>query len=344
MKIVHTADVHLSSDHPERIEALEEVLEVCRQEGADLLLITGDLFDQNVNVEDIKTDLRPKFSDNDFHTLLIPGNHDNSAFRQEDYFGDDVEVLDERPYQKKVFDKVNIVALPYTDKKFSKLIEPLSEAREENKKNVLMIHCTLAGASGGFGNESKYMPVEPAELVQTGYDHVLSGHIHSSATRKSYENTVFAYSGSPVSISSSETGKREVWILDTEKDSMETRELETFHYLRKDLELLPGEEESALEKLEETLDGRDLDQASVIVDVEGFTERDIQGFEKEVEATVDDHSPRETEVRIKGLESSKSIVNSDIYTEFREKLDEKDFENPKLVEKKFLRGLSRHER
>lgn len=344
MKIVHTADVHLASDHPERMEALKQVLEVCQEEEADLLLITGDLFDQNVNVEEIKTDLRPLFSGNSFDTLVIPGNHDNSAFRQEDYFGDDIEVLDERPYEKKVFDEVNIVALPYTDEEFSEMIEPLSEAREENKKNVLMIHCTLAGASGGFGEEIKYLPVEPAELVQTGYDYVLSGHIHSSATRKSYDNTVFAYSGSPVSISSSETGRREVWVLDTEDDSMETRELETFHYVREGLELLPGEEKEVLDQLEGSLEDRDLDEASVIVNVDGFTERDIEDFRDEIGEKLDNYSPREKDVRVEGLESAKSIVESDIYTEFREKLDSKEFENPELVEKKFLRGLSRHER
>lgn len=344
MKIVHTADVHLASDHPERMEALQEVLKICEDEKADLLLITGDLFDQNVNVEDIKTDLRPIFSDNTFETFVIPGNHDNSAFRQEDYFGDDIEVLDERPYEKKVFDDLNIVALPYTDKNFSELIEPLSEAREENKKNIMMIHCTLAGASGGFGEESKYMPVEPSELIQTGYDYVLSGHIHSSATRKSYENTVFAYSGSPVSISSSETGRREVWVLDTEEGSMKTRELDTFHYFRQELEMLPGEEENALKTLEMNLDGKDLDQASVIVKAKGFTEIDVEDFREQINQKIEDYAPRDSEVRIKGLESAKSIIGSDIYTEFREKLEDNDFENPELVEKKFLRGLSRYER
>ncbi|MFB6115411.1 MAG: exonuclease SbcCD subunit D, partial [Candidatus Nanohalobium sp.] len=169
MKIVHTADVHLSSEHPERLEALEEVVQVCKDEEADLLLVTGDLFDQNVNVEEIKTDLRPLFSGNSFDTLVIPGNHDNSAFRQEDYFGDDIEILTSRPYTSRTFDDVNIVALPYTEQSFSELVGPLSEATEEGKTNILMIHCTLAGASGSFGEESKYLPVKPAELVRTGF-------------------------------------------------------------------------------------------------------------------------------------------------------------------------------
>lgn len=343
MKIVHTADVHLSSGHPERLEALKEVLDLCREEEADLLLITGDLFDANVNVEDLKTELRPLFSDNDFDTLLIPGNHDRSAFRQEDHFGKDIQLLDDKPYERESFEDVNIVALPYTDKDFSQLVEPLSEATVNDKKNILMIHCTLAGTQGGFGNESEYLPVKPAELVQTGFDYVLAGHIHSSATRKTFGETVFAYSGSPVSISSSETGKREAWILDTE-DGMETRELETFHYLKQEKELLPGEEEEKEGRIIEELEEKDLEKASIIVELEGFTERPVDELSESLEERIAELEPEEVDIRISGLESAASIVDSKIYTEFQEKIEEKSFENPELVEQKFLRGLSRYER
>lgn len=343
MKIVHTADIHLSSNHPERLEALEEILNLCEEEGADLLLITGDMFDANINVEEVKTDLRPMFSDNSFETLLIPGNHDKSAFRQEDHFGKNIQLLDSKPYGRETFEDVNIVALPYTDKDFSQLVEPLSQATVDDKKNILMIHCTLAGTNGGFGNESKYLPVKPAELVRTGFDYVLAGHIHSSATRKTFGETVFAYSGSPVSISSSETGKREAWILDTE-EGMETRELDTFHYIRHEKELLPGEEEEVEENMIEELEEKDLKKASVIIELDGFTERPVEELSESIEKKIVELEPEETDVRMSGLESASSIVNSKIYTEFQEKMEEKSFENPDIVEQKFLRGLSRYER
>ncbi|WP_414837432.1 metallophosphoesterase family protein [Candidatus Nanosalina sp. VS9-1] len=343
MRIVHTADVHLSPDHPERFEALEQVVEKCGDEDADLLLITGDLFDKNVDIEGLKTDLRPLFSDNSFQTLVIPGNHDNSAFRREDYFGDDLEVLTDRPYSSKVFGDVNIVALPYTEKSFSELVEPLSEAVEEGKTNILMIHCTLAGNSGGFGDEERYLPVKPQELVRTGFDYVLAGHIHSSATRRKFGATTFAYSGSPVSISSSETGKRKIWLLDTD-EGMETRELDTFYCINESGSILPGEEEELKDKITGDLEQKDLGKASVILELDGFTERPVDQFSRELKDDVKSLGPESIDVNVSGLESASSLVDSEIYREFRERLEEKDFENPELVEKKFLRGLSRHER
>lgn len=343
MKIVHTADIHLSPNHPERLNALEKVVELCEKEEADLLLVTGDLFDANIDLEELKTDLRPLFSDNSFQTLVIPGNHDKSAFRQEDYLGEDLEVLQDGLYSKKIFEDVNIVGLPYTNKDFSEMVEPLSNAVEEDKKNILMIHCTLAGATGGFGDESEYLPVKPSELVQTGFEYVLAGHIHSSPTRKSFGDTVFAYPGSPVSISSSEIGKRKVWLLDTGQ-GLETRELDTKYFLKEKKEVLPGEEEEVKEAIENNFEGRDLEKASIILEIEGFTQEKVQELSKELKKEVEGFEPLEVNVKKLNLESADSIMGSEIYNEFKRKMEDKDFEKPDLVEKKFLRGLSRNER
>lgn len=339
MKIFHTADVHLTPNHPERLEALEEIVDICRREEADLLLITGDLFDGNADIEDLKTDLRGLFSENSFDTLVIPGNHDRSAFRKEDFFGDDLEVLTEHPFERKEYDEVNIVGVPYTDKEFSDLAEDLSEASVEGKKNILMLHCTLTGVSGSFGEETEYLPVRPEGIVQTGFDYVLAGHIHSSATRRSFEDTVFAYSGSPSSVSTSETGRREIWRLEEE---LSTVGLDSFHYLKQDIDVLPGEEESLLEKTASSFNGRDISQACVLIEVTGFTERSVKQLQKQFSDCVED--AREVRVDIERLESASSIVESDLYNEFQQRLKDKDFENPGQIEKKFLRGLSRYER
>lgn len=325
------------------MEALEHVVQLCEDEEADLLLISGDLFDDNVDLDDLKTDLRPLFSGNSFQTLVIPGNHDRSAYRQEDHFGDDIQVLRQKPFTGKAFGNVNIVALPYTDRGFSDIAEELSEATVPGKKNVLMIHCTLAGSQGSFGEESRYMPVKPSELVQTGFDYVLAGHIHSSATRKKFGETVFAYSGSPVSVSSSETGKREAWLLDTD-EGLNTAEIDSFHYLKEEREILPGEEEEAENELIESFREKNLEKASLIVELSGFTEKPVDEFLEELEGKIEVLDPEGFEIKSSGLESASSIVDSKIYKEFQEKMEQKDFENPELVEKKFLRGLSRYER
>jgi exonuclease SbcD len=344
VRVIHTADVHLSKEHPERLNALKKVVELSEDEEADLLLITGDLFDANADIEDLKTDLRPIFSDNDFQTLVIPGNHDNAAYRQEDYFGDDIEVLTSQPFTQKKFEDINLLAVPYTEKEFEELVEDLSETVEEDKTNLMMLHCTLSGASGGYGEEEEYMPVKPSQIVQTGFDYILAGHIHSTATRKKFGETTFAYSGSPVSISSSETGRRQAWIIDTEEDSMETRTLETPYYLQEEIDVLPGEEEESRENLLDSLEDRELEKASINLDLQGFTEQTVEDFVENIREDVEDLDADNLEIDKSGAESVSKVVKTDIYTDFKQRLEDKEFEKPELVEKKFLRGLSRNER
>ncbi len=338
-KIIHTADVHLSSEYPERLEAFKQILDICEEE-ADYLVVSGDLFDANTDLEDLKTDLRPLLSDNSFETLVIPGNHDKGAFREDDYLGDSVTVLNERPFQSFETEDYNIVGVPYTDESFSDLSDKLSEGFVEGKDNVLLLHCTLQGASGGFGEEEEYMPVRPDELVKTGFDYVLGGHIHSMAVRKKFQGTVFAYPGSPASVSSTETGPRYIW--KHGEEGLSTVELNSFHYISRDIEILPGEEEDVIDYLNSSLSEAS-SQACALVNVSGFTERNVEEMMEKLTEAVEDQG---LEIRLndEGLESVSSIVDSELYTEFIERLDEKDTEDENEIEKKFLRALSRHER
>jgi len=340
MKVFHTADVHLSLDHPERLDALEEIVSICEREEADLLLITGDLFDANADLEDLKTDLRSLFSDTYFDTLVIPGNHDKNAFRTEDFFGDDFYVLKEGPVESREYEELNVVGVPYTEEDFNTIVDDISEAYVDDKVNVLMLHCSLTGSSGGFGGEEKYLPVKPEELIRTGFDYVLAGHIHSSATRKTFEETVFAYSGSPVSISRSETGTRNIWKLNN--NGLSTVGLDSFNYLRNDKEILPGEENEKLNEMTDFIEEKDLENASLIVDLSGFTERPVTEISEEFEKIMGE--AQGFDLSIESLESVESLVESDIYREFKKKLKQKDFENKDKIEEKFLRGFSRDER
>jgi len=344
VKIVHTADVHLSEQHPERIEALKQILQMCEERDADLLLISGDLFDNNIDVEDLKTDLRSLFKDNSFQTYIIPGNHDATAFRQEDYFGEDIEVLSDVPYEQRKIDEVNLVAVPFTEKDFSEIKEELPETSNKNKIDLMMIHCTLSGSQGGFGNEEKYMPVKPSQIIQTDFDYILSGHIHSSATRKTFGNTTFAYPGSPVSISSTETGRRAVWMLDTEEESMETIELDTEYFLRKELEIMPDREEEVKEELIAQLEDRDLEKATIILNIHGYTEKDVEELIEQLREELEELNPDEIRIGAEELQSVSSLVESSLYQDFMDKMREENLNKPEEVERKFLKGLARHER
>lgn len=78
MRILVTADIHLSAEHPERQEALKDVIRIAEEEDVRYLLIAGDMFDAGVDIEEVKTGIRDLFSGNDFRTFVIPGRKRNA--------------------------------------------------------------------------------------------------------------------------------------------------------------------------------------------------------------------------------------------------------------------------
>ena len=76
MKILHTADIHLRTYLDDRWAALEKILDVGKKQKIDVLAISGDLFDAQLDTEKLRPKIREVFSNNDFQIVLIPGNYD----------------------------------------------------------------------------------------------------------------------------------------------------------------------------------------------------------------------------------------------------------------------------
>lgn len=347
MRILVTADVHLTDEHQERRDALEEVVGLANRKDADYLLIAGDMFDRGVDVETVKTDIRDLFSDNGFQSYVIPGNHDEAAFRDEDYFGDDIEVLSSQPFEQVDLNGVNLLAVPFIEGEFRDLIEELSRARKEDRLNILMLHGTLSSTTGHvFGEESRYLPFTPEDLLETGIEYVFAGHFHSLPTKRTFGDgdCVFAYPGSPVSITKRETKRRGVWLFDTDEEELRGLKVDSFHYLREKLDLSPGEAEDKLVELEERLSDRDLENVSLLVEPSGFIEMSETDFFDKLEEILQDAGAKEHEVDRSQVESARVILDSDLYRSFEEKLEEKKGIDQRRVQRMALRALSMEER
>lgn len=350
MRLIVTADVHLSSDNTERLEALENVVRIAEKEAekdSAYLLIAGDMFDAEVNVEDVKTDIRDLFSGNNFQTLVIPGNHDEKAFREEDYFGDDIEIVSERPFKHLEFDEINLAAVPFGADSFDDLIPDLQEVRRKDKSNILLLHGTLSTALGRvFGEESRYLPFSPEQLLSTGFEYVFAGHIHSSPKRKVFgeDDCVFACPGSPVSITRKETEKRGVWLFDTDGKDLRTADVDSFHYVRKVLDLCPGEADKKLADLETELSNEDLERATLCVEPYGFIEMDEGSFFQSLTEVVEDAGADDFEIDRGNVESAKTILDSSLYQQFDEKLRAKDDIDRRTVRRIALKAFSEEER
>lgn len=343
MRFLVTADVHLTADRPERLAALEAIVNLANDEGVDYLLIAGDLFDENVDVEDVKTGIRDLFSGNEFEALVIPGNHDASAFRDEDYFGDDIEVLSAQPFEHRDLGSVNLVGVPFTDGEFGDLVDDLREVRSDEKLNVLLIHGTLSTSVGGaFGGESRYLPFTAEQLVETGFEYVFAGHIHSSASSRSFgdDTCVFAYPGSPVSITRNETDRRAVWLFDTENGALQERRIDSFHYVRETMDLVPGEADAELAALEDRLTHRDLEQVTLLIEPTGFIEMDGPAFFERLDQIVSGAGGSGSEIERSGVVSARTIVESPLYEKIDEKLDARDDIDSRAVRRMVLRAMS----
>lgn len=219
MKIIHTADVHLHSSYPRRMQALEIITELGRAQNIDLLLIAGDLFDDHHQAELLRGKVRRLFSNLPYKVLAIPGNHDERAFSEESFHGNDFLALTEKPFTIHDFLDCRIVAVPYADGSFAPLAQGLRTATAPDRKNILMLHCTWSlphyTSQDYGGDDLRYLPVTEENLQGLGYDFILAGHFHTNYRQRRLPcGALFVYPGSPVSISSREQGRRSVNIID----------------------------------------------------------------------------------------------------------------------------------
>ena len=74
--IVHSSDLHIDGRSSDTFHPLCKVLDAGRREGADVLLLAGDIFDHNrLPLAQIDRAAR-LLDDADFPVVILPGNHD----------------------------------------------------------------------------------------------------------------------------------------------------------------------------------------------------------------------------------------------------------------------------
>jgi exonuclease SbcD len=225
MRILHTSDLHLRSSEDERWEALEAVLAAAEELQAGALVISGDMFDRGVDAQRLKAPLREMFERHPLPAVIIlPGNHDEKGLRAGDFFGAGVTVMADgaRPVD---LGYARVVGVPYENVGPEAVLDRLLAAREhvrseEGVTNVLLYHGELLDLipdAGAFGEETghDYMPVRLSTFSGLGFDYVLAGHFHKSYDVRRFEGGYFVYSGSPVSITRKETGRRHAILVDS---------------------------------------------------------------------------------------------------------------------------------
>ncbi len=193
MKFLHTGDLHLGRSfallgsrgeeaREVQMETFHRILGLCRSEGADFLLVAGDLFDSNeVSARLAARVVRELEELAPIPVLVLPGTHDvlddggiyrGGPFNRD---GSNIFVFGVHAESCRV-GETSVHGYPNTTKQGG--VHPLAELTADltARFNVAAIHASLT-------IEGKYNPedylVETAEIEASGMDYVALGHWHS---------------------------------------------------------------------------------------------------------------------------------------------------------------------
>ncbi len=244
MRVAVTADLHLRSSNPERLENLEVLIQQLLSQGIAHLIIAGDLFDAADQSYAQLDSLAQRFPD--IQLLIVAGNHD-PELRQELFASDNIQVF-ARPTWKRI-DQRLFLFLPYREG--TTIGETISALPDSEG---LRSHPWILVSHGDFtaprreenGGERGYFPLTREDLLRFKPARVILGHIHVPNST----NGDVVYPGSPYPVTSDEYGQRRVLILET--GSASVAELPLTHppvQVRAEIFLIPdGREEEQIRR------------------------------------------------------------------------------------------------
>ena len=330
MKIIQTSDLHLSSKKPERIKALENIISMATEQKADLVLVSGDLFDSDEQADVLRPTLRSMLSSLPFTIIAIPGNHDMGSYRADLNFGNSIKIMTSKPFDITDHEDTRLISLPYSNQNFNDLVFDLKNEIDKSRINILMLHCTLDIPYLGeeeYGQEERqaYLPVNSRVLGDLGFDYIMSGHFHSRVVENHIsDKTVFIYSGSPVSVTRKEQGRRRVTLLDTKKSKnkrLSFLELDSFYYDRIEINFYPGKEDKLLKELKSRLASFTSQDVCLEIKLGGFISTGERDLGKEISKVMDGSGFESSRLEIiEEYRDIKSVLGDPLYKAFKENL------------------------
>lgn len=220
IKILHSADWHLDSpliahDSPLR-QALsripDKILELCRAESCDLVLLAGDLFDGPYTPHTYQH-LYETLRQMNVPVFITPGNHDfcgpDSPWLKE-VWPENVHIF-KNPRMESVFLpdlNLRIYGAGYTSMDCHSLLEGFCPQQDDSCAiGVLHADPTMV--------DSPYSPVTRGQIAATGLTYLALGHIHKGDSFTA-GNTLCAWPGAPMGRGYDESGVKGAYIVTIE--------------------------------------------------------------------------------------------------------------------------------
>jgi DNA repair exonuclease SbcCD nuclease subunit len=347
MRILHTADIHLRELGDERWDTLVTLLRLGAKEKVGLFVISGDLFNEDIDAEKLRPKIREVFSNNPFRIVIIPGNHDKESFKDGKYFGENVDVILNAGSPIDTYEDVRVFGIPFeplSSQEIIKILLSIEKTLKPDKKNILLFHGELLGqffSQREYGDEGdeRYMPVKLSYFKDLNIDYILAGHFHSGFDYWETEpdsHKYFVYSGSPIAITKREIGRRKVNIFKVGEKPNEVT-VDTPHYEDVEVVLDPLTEEDPEIIITDKI-GEPHSDAKTILTVKGFINSEKIGLnETELKSQIEKiFSETCNEIHYE-VNDIKTIVEDDLFISFIKKLDETEHGEEK---KKQLREMA----
>ena len=184
-KVIHLADLHISqAERRYSLAVFDEIVELCRTTGADLLLLAGDLFDSYPDAAALAPELREHAAalPESCRAIAIPGNHEGlqraGEPRKSLELGRITWITGE-PFERHGPAGLDLFAIPFRASYAEYLTWRIAEA--SGRPRIVMLHGTLAGMwfSGFEEDEEPTAAIDPDLFSRFDAAYAALGHLHT---------------------------------------------------------------------------------------------------------------------------------------------------------------------
>ncbi len=226
IKFIHFSDLHLDSPftsigpdykrinrrRQDLLEVFDRIINTVKKENADLLLISGDLYEHFYVKKSTINHINKRFEEiNCTKVFIVPGNHDpyiNNSYYKNFQWCSNVYILsEERP--KVEFDSMNlcIYGLGFEDFYKETFLSDELKAVNTDKVNILLVHGTV---DMNFTKKA-YNLLSSEELSKLNMDYIALGHFHNKIDDLGKKGVIYN-PGSPEPLGFDEEGEHGIYI------------------------------------------------------------------------------------------------------------------------------------
>ena len=219
VKIVHAADFHLDSAfgalsaeqarqrRRESRELLTRLSNYVNQNGVDLVLLAGDLFDSDTTYRETLEALSEALGAMQARVFIAPGNHDPYSAKSPYAtlsWPENVHVFTSKTFERVELPELQcaIYGAAFTAPVQDESLLAGFRAPEDDFIHLMVLHGDISAT------ESRYDPLTKEQIKESGIDYLALGHTHQFGGFLREGQTTYAYSGCPEGRGFDELGEK----------------------------------------------------------------------------------------------------------------------------------------